>query len=76
MFIFWKGQKKKQNKTNLLKVQIWVIGTTMGCNHYLIFIVINGYLSWHWSFWMNLYNNIPNVLWEHVVKFEMNPSSI
>jgi hypothetical protein len=45
MFIFWKGQKKKQNKTNLLKVQIWVIGTTMGCNHYLIFIVINGYLS-------------------------------
>jgi hypothetical protein len=43
---------------------------------YLISIVINGYVSCCWNFWMNFYNNICDVLWENLENFEMNLMSM
>lgn len=36
-------------------------------NHCLIFIGISGCLSGPWKFWMNLYNNILNMLWNNLI---------
>jgi hypothetical protein len=54
-----------------------VVGPTLGCNHCLISIMVNGYLNWCWIFCMNLYKNIFNVLlWKHLVNFEINLMSM
>jgi hypothetical protein len=34
----------------------------------IILISISGYLSWSWKFWMNLYNNTLNMLWNNLIK--------
>ncbi len=40
--------------------------------HYHCFISIVMLLKLMLNFWMNLYNNILDVFWEHSTKFEMN----
>jgi hypothetical protein len=69
-----KWHKKTKSKKTHEKYMGWNKGIEIiiGCNYYLISIVVSGYLNWCWIFWMNLYNNIFNILWEHFANFEMN----
>jgi hypothetical protein len=50
----------------------WIQRAILGCDNCFIFHWSNGYLSWCWNSWMNLYINILNILWECVTEFEMN----
>jgi hypothetical protein len=64
-----------QNTKNIMnstsKGAKWIQGVILGCDNCFIFHWGNGYLSWCWNSWMNLYINILNILWEYVIEFEM-----
>jgi hypothetical protein len=62
------------NLNMLYMIQGWIHNkmTTSHHNQCLIFHILCNILNCCWKFWINLYNNIQIIPWEHVNKFLIN----